>query len=90
MDKYHTLDKEKKASIVAAADSTGRKDYGYQRSLELTTERQDVCFWKAIFSCTRQRTELSSKVVELAKVLKIKESEYRSLTYKSTQVNLTK
>jgi len=55
-DKNQKLDEEIKASIIAAVESTGRKYYGYQRSLELNTVGQDFHFWNAVFSCTRRHT----------------------------------
>jgi len=58
---YEKLNAEIKASIIAAAESVGQTDFGYQWSPELTLAGQMVQLWKAVLPCVLRNTELTEK-----------------------------
>ena len=88
IDRYQRLDYEIKCSIIAAANSVGRTDFGYQRSPDLVNAGRFYRLWKMISSCKRRKKEYSEQVYRLADELKFKYSEFELLTYKEIRAKV--
>ena len=87
--KYQDLDAEIVIAIKAAARSTGRKDFGYQRSPALVEAGQKIILHKAIQSCLYRKVEYSDKAIDLATRLNVEIPKRENLTKKIARKNVT-
>ena len=69
--RYQKLDNTVTKSMLSAANSIGRKNYGYQRLGEMTTAAYKLYFWQAVLSCKRRKTRHTKRVKDLAERLEI-------------------
>ena len=74
--------------MLSAANSVGRKNYGYQRSKELITAAYKLCFWRAVLSCKKRKTRYTKRVRELAEKLGIPTETYASKSHRATRKEL--
>lgn len=88
IDRYQRLDYEIKCSIISAANSVGRKDFGYQCSPDLVTAGMTYRLWKMILSCKRRKKQYSEQIYTLADDLSCKYSAFELLNYKEIRTKL--
>ena len=88
IDRYQRLDTEIQISIKAAADSVGRKNFGYQNSPKLAQAGTTVLLWKAILSCVRRKTAFSDRVGKLAQRMSVETEEYSAITHQQARAKL--
>lgn len=86
---YQTLDDDITRAMRAAAKCSGRKDFGYQRSVVLITAGQKVRLMKSIASCVRNKMGYSEKVLRLSTLLDFNLPAFESLTYRRTRKMVT-
>ena len=88
--RYQKLDNIVTENMLSAANSVGRKNYGYQRSGELITAAYKLCFWRAVLSCKKRKTRYTKRVRELAEKLGIPTEIYVSKSHKKQGKNYKK
>ncbi|KAL7549686.1 hypothetical protein ACHAWF_012949 [Thalassiosira exigua] len=86
--RYQALDKIIHDNMIAAANSIGRKNYGYQLSPDLKASGEDITFWKGVCSCIRRKAPFTARVTKMADARKMNEAEY-TLTYKAARRKLS-
>ena len=87
--RYQKLDYEIKCSIISAANSVGRTDFGYQRSPDLVTAGRFVRLWKMIISCKRRKKKYGEQIYKLADELECRYSEFEFITYSGARAKLS-
>ena len=85
--RYQALDDEIRESIITAASTVSKRDFGYQRSPALVNSAKLVVLWKMVLSCKRRRTEFSERAHTIAGELGIA-MESLQVTYKEAQQRL--
>ncbi|KAL7547174.1 LOW QUALITY PROTEIN: hypothetical protein ACHAWF_010494 [Thalassiosira exigua] len=86
--RYQALDKTIHDNMIAAANSIGRKNYGYQLSPDLKVAGEDITFWKGVCSCIRRKAPFTARVTKMADLQKMDKAEY-TITYKAARRKLS-
>ena len=86
--RYQKLDNIVTEYMLRAANSIGRKNYGYQRSEELITAAYKLCFWRSVLLCKKRKAGYTKRVKELAEKLGIPTETYASKSHKETRKEL--
>ncbi|KAL7525121.1 hypothetical protein ACHAWF_001221, partial [Thalassiosira exigua] len=81
VDRYHKLDKLIYDTIIDTANSTGKTDFGYQRSPALVQAGRLITFWKAVASSIRRRITLPKRMTRLASHLGIDPDHYQNIPH---------
>lgn len=76
VDRYQCLDREIQDSIISAANSTGRKDFGYQRSPQLVATARAVVMWKSLASSKRRTVGITDRARQLSEELSLDISDF--------------
>ena len=89
IDRYHKPDKLIYDTIIDAANSTGKTDFGYQRSPALVQAGRLITFWKAVASGIRRRVTLPERMTRLASHLGIEDDHYQNIPHRIARRKIT-